>query len=85
MIIIIECFLHAFLKVRDKATKKMKTLFDLSGDKIWDCYKAESKSSLAQRIRRLKEWATKIDKSPMQENILKLCKKKTLDESFRPF
>ena len=76
MIVIIECFLHGFLKVRDRATKKMKAVFDLAGDKIWDCYKAESKRSLAQKIRRLTEWTTKIKESPMQKNILKFCNKK---------
>ncbi len=74
---IIECFLHAFLKVRDRATQKLKTCFDAAADKIWEAYRAESKRSLAQQIRRLAEWAGKqIPDSPMKENILKLCKKK---------
>lgn len=74
---IIECFLHAFLKVRDRATKKLKTYFDTAADKIWEAYRATSKRSLAQQIRRLREWtkATVLE-SPMKENILKLCKKK---------
>jgi len=76
MILIIECFLHGFLKVRNRATKKLKTVFELASDKIWDCYRAESKRSLAQKIRRLTQWATKIEESPMQKNILKFCKKK---------
>lgn len=78
MMTIIECFLHGFLKVRDRATKKVKPIFELAADKIWDCYKAESKRSLAQKIRRLKQWATKIEESPMQKNILKFCEKKEL-------
>ena len=74
---IIECFLHAYLKVRDRATKKLATYFDLAADKIWDCYRAESKQSLAQQIRRLKEWTTNnLPDCPMKQNILKLCKKK---------
>lgn len=74
---VIECFLHAFLKVRDRATKKLVSYFDLAADKIWDCYRAESKASLAQQIRRLKEWTTdKVPDCPMKQNILKLCKKK---------
>lgn len=73
---IIECFLHAFLKVRDRATKKLKDYFEIAADKIWDCYRAESKSSLAQQIRRLREWTIKLPDSPMKQNILKLCKKK---------
>ena len=77
MIKIIECFLHAYLKVRDRATKKLTTYFDLAADKIWDCYRAESKRSLAQLIRRLKEWTiSDLPDCPMKQNILKLCKKK---------
>ena len=76
-IAIIECFLHAFLKVRDRATKKMQDYFDKAGDKIWNCYRALSKQALAQQIRRLREYANKeIPDCPMKQNILKLCKKK---------
>jgi len=74
---VIECFLHAFLKVRDRATKILQVYFEQAADKIWDCYRAESKASLAQQIRRLKEWTTtNLPASPMKQNILKLCKKK---------
>jgi hypothetical protein len=74
---VIECFLHAFLKVRDRATKKLKDHFELASDKIWDCYRALSKPSLAQQIRRLKEWTVaNVPDCPMKQNIFKLCKKK---------
>jgi len=76
-IILIECFLHAFLKVRDRATKKMQPFFDVAGDKIWNCYRAESKRKFSQQIRRLREWAIReVIDSPMKDNILKLCAKK---------
>jgi len=74
---VIECFLHAFLKVRDRATKKLDKYFELAADKIWECYKAENKKSLAQQLRRLKEWAIQfVPESAMKENIIKLCNKK---------
>ena len=77
MIKVIECFLHAFLKVRDRATKKLKDHFEIAADKIWDCYRALSKPSLAQQIRRLREWTVaNVADCPMKQNILKLCKKK---------
>jgi hypothetical protein len=41
-IAVIECFLHAFLKVRDRATKKMNDYFNTAADKIWNCYRTES-------------------------------------------
>jgi hypothetical protein len=37
-ITVIECFLHAFLKIRDRATKKMQDAFHQAGDKVWNCY-----------------------------------------------
>lgn len=77
-IAVIECFLHAFLKVRDRATKKLQSYFETAADKIWDCYRAESIQSLAQQIRRLKEWTIKkVPDSAMKTNIIKLCQKKS--------
>lgn len=76
-IVVIECFLHAFLKVRDRATKKVQDYFNTAADKIWNCYEASNKRSLAQLIRRLREWAnSQVPDCPMRDNILKLCKKK---------
>lgn len=76
-IVIIECFLHAFLKVKDRATKKLEPYYKVAGDKIWNCYRALNKRELAQKIRRLAEWANNIMPTcPMKEHILKICKKK---------
>ena len=75
-IAIVECFLHAWLKVRDRATAKMRELFHEVSRKVWDCYRAENKRSLSQRLRRLKAWALKnIPECPMRENVVKLCQK----------
>ena len=74
---IIECFLHAFLKVRDRATKKLRGFFTTAADKIWKAYRANSKRQLAQQIRRLREWANKtLPACAMKDNIIKLCNKK---------
>jgi len=75
-IAVIACFLHSFIKVRDRALKKMKAVFDSAADKIWDCYRACDKRAFSQKIRRLKEWAEKnVPDSPMKDNINKLCDK----------
>ncbi len=55
-VVIICCFLHVFIKLRDRAKKKYKDLYDESATKLWDCYQAENKTSFSQRIRRLIEW-----------------------------
>jgi len=56
-ICVICCFLHVFIKIRDRSKKKYRDLFNIVADKMWDCYKATSKSSFSQRVRRLYEWA----------------------------
>lgn len=77
LISVIECFLHAYLKVRDRATKKLSGFFNIAAEKIWLSYRADSKRVFSQRLRRLAEWAEKdLPECPMKENILKLCAKK---------
>lgn len=76
-IFIIECFLHAYLKVRDRATKVLKTNFMKAADKIWHIYRAENKRQMSQRLRRLHQWAkAQLSSCAMKENILKLYDKK---------
>jgi hypothetical protein len=56
-IAVIACFLHVFIKIRDRSSKKYKDFFSAVGDKIWHCYEAESKAAFSQRVRRLCEYA----------------------------
>lgn len=56
-IVVISCFLHVFIKIRDRSSKKFKELFNTAADKLWNCYKAASKASFSQRVRRLCQWA----------------------------
>jgi hypothetical protein len=73
---IIQCFLHGFIKVRHRKTKKQSSEFNIAAEKIWDAYGAESIASFSQRIRRLKEWAIlNLQDTPMKDNILNLCGK----------
>jgi hypothetical protein len=58
-VVIICCFLHVFIKIRDRAKKKYKDIFDEAASKLWDCYHAENKTTFSQRIRRLIEWCQK--------------------------
>ena len=58
-VVIICCFLHVFIKIRDRAKKKYSNIFDQAASKLWDCYQAENKTSFSQRIRRLIEWCQK--------------------------
>lgn len=56
-IVLISCFLHIFIKIRDRCRKKHSDLFLQVSEKLWDCYKAANKASYSQRVRRLYEWA----------------------------
>jgi len=85
-IVIIQCFLHAYLKIRDRALKKMHDIFKEIGQKVWDCYKAETKRSFSQRIRRLKQWASQsIPECIMKEKLFDLCSKCKLWLTFYDF
>lgn len=73
----ILCFLHAFIKIRDRATKVLEESFKGAADKVWDAYEATSKASFSQRLRRLREWTEEhVPQSAMRQHILDLCAKK---------
>jgi hypothetical protein len=74
-IVIIQCFLHAVLKIRDVATKATKLLYNEIVDKVWKVYQSRNKSTFSQRMRRLLEWAKKLEDSKLKEALLKLCSK----------
>ena len=73
---VILCFLHAWLSIR-KRCKKDKELQHEIGDRVWEAYRAETRASFSQRIRRLHEWATEhITKKWVLKKVLALCEKK---------
>ena len=76
-ITVILCFLHAFIKIRDRATKVLANSFDQVADRVWEAYETTSKASFSQQIRRLREWTEKqVADSPMKKHILDLCAKR---------
>src|SRR5262249_26108836 len=54
--IVLLCFLHGWLKVRDRA-KHLKDLFSEVSRRVWEAYRAPSRRGFGQRLRRLREWA----------------------------
>jgi len=58
-IVLICCFLHIFIKIRDRCKKKHKDLFLQTAERFWNCYRALTKASFSQRVRRLHEWAVR--------------------------
>ena len=77
-IVIIQCFLHAFIKVRDRC-KKWGDLFTQIATAVWDAYHAPNKRAFSQRIRRLREWAQEtLDEGVVLDKLLALCEKAPL-------
>ncbi len=71
-IILIGCFLHVYIKIRDRSKKKHKDIFEETATKLWECYNALTKRSFSQRVRRLVEW---VDNASAPDVILKPIKK----------
>jgi hypothetical protein len=85
-IVIIQCFLHAFIKIRDRAVKKVQDVFKEISEKVWDSYKATNKRSFSQCIRRLREWAqTNVSECMMKEQLIDLCSKTQRWQKFYDF
>jgi hypothetical protein len=77
-IVIIQCFLHAFIKVRERC-KKWGELFTEISTGVWNAYHAPNKRAFSQRIRRLREWAQEtLDEGVVLNKLLALCEKAPL-------
>jgi hypothetical protein len=73
-ITVILCFLHAFLKIRERATQALSEWFEPVRDKVWQAYRAPNKRAFSQRLRRLREWAGRtLPDCPMKQHTLALC------------
>jgi len=81
-ITVILCFLHAFIKIRDRAKKAFGELGQEVQQRVWDAYHAPSKRAFSQRLRRLREWASDVlPVSEMKQKTLDLCDKR---DAFSP-
>jgi hypothetical protein len=72
-IVLIACFLHAFIKIRDRC-KRMQTHFSDLCKRVWDIYHAASPQLFLEQSATLKTWATQtLPPGPGLDAILKLC------------
>jgi len=72
--VILLCFLHGWLKIRDRA-KHLKDLFAEVSRRVWEAYHAPDRRGFGQRLRRLREWAGEHLSGVVLENVLDLCGK----------
>ena len=57
-VVILQCFLHAWLKIRDRA-KHLKELFADVSRRVWEAFHAPDRRSFGQRLRWLRQWANR--------------------------
>jgi hypothetical protein len=73
-VVILLCFLHGWLKIRDRA-KHLKDQFAEVSRRVWEAYHAPDRRGFGQRLRRLREWAGEHLSGVVLENVLDLCRK----------
>lgn len=76
-VVVLQCFLHSWLKIRDRAKHLKDKFIDIS-QMVWNVYRAPDTRTFSQRIRRLKEWANKSLEGIVLEKVLDLCNKREL-------
>jgi hypothetical protein len=74
LIVVLRCFLHGWLNIRERS-KHLKEVFWTLGEKVWHAYRAENRRSMAQRLRRLREWAKENLTGVVLEQANKLCER----------
>jgi hypothetical protein len=73
-VVILLCFLHGWLKIRDRA-QHLKDQFAEVSRQVWEAYHAPDRRRFGQRLRRLREWAGKHLGSVVLETVLDLCRR----------
>jgi hypothetical protein len=74
MITLIECFLHAFIKIRERG-KHLKEIFTQLSQQGWDVYRATDAASFRAKAEELHLWAEKNTTGYVLEAVRKLCAK----------
>lgn len=77
LIVIIECFLHAFLKIRNCCQKRFKDVYPEIAERVWDVYKAKDADSFLSQMACLQNWAEEKlqGTGSALQSVLKLCAK----------
>ena len=75
--VIIPCFLHAFLSIRARC-KRLQDVFPEIKQRVWDIYHADEIQTFQQRLTDLSEWAHQQLHGAPLEAVLKLCAKADL-------
>jgi hypothetical protein len=72
-IVLIACFLHAFIKIRDRC-QRLKEHFSALSQRVWDIYHATAPDQFMAKCEALKTWAVQtLPAGPGLDAVLKLC------------
>ena len=74
LMVIIECFLHAFIKIRERG-KHMKEAFRQLSQQVWSVYHAVDSASFRLQAAQLLTWAENNTSNYVLEAVRKLCAK----------
>jgi len=74
LIIILECFLHAFIKIRERG-KHLKETFRQLSQKVWEVYHAIDAAAFRSQAAELMAWAESNTTGYVLEAVRKLCSK----------
>jgi hypothetical protein len=71
LVVILRCFLHGWLTIRDGCKKH--PAFEAVSQKVWQAFRAPNRRTFGQRLRRLREWAERTLSGEIRERTLALC------------
>jgi hypothetical protein len=74
LIILLECFLHAFIKIRERG-KHLKETFHQLSQKVWEVYHAVDANTFRAQAAELLTWAESHTTGYVLEAVRKLCSK----------
>lgn len=74
-IVIIECFLHAFISIRSRCSKKWKAVWPQIQQQVWDIYEAHTATLFLSQVAQLAEWASLHLEGSALKAVNKLCQK----------
>ena len=74
-VVILQCFLHAWLKVRERG-KHLKDQFAEISRRVWEAYHAPDRRCFGLRLRSLRSWAKGHLGGVVLEKVLDLCEKR---------
>ena len=74
-ITVIQCFLHAFLKIRNCTKKRYKALYEKIQEQVWDIYQAVDRQNFFRQVVDLQLWAVQELTGTALDAVQKLCAK----------